>query len=137
MINRFIGVGRLTADADLRYTSNGTPCLKFSLCINKSTKKGDKWEEKPNFFNCVVWGKYGEAMQKHMIRGKRIGIEGELNHNPWTDDRGVKHNDVTIVIDNISLLDSPRGGGENNKKNEKPDNNSGKPNEPPEDDIPF
>jgi single-strand DNA-binding protein len=107
-LNHWTGVGRLTASAELKYTTARTACLKFSICINKSFKKGDKWEEKPNFFNCVIWGKYGEAMQKHLTKGKRVGIEGELTHNPWTDNSGGKHNDVSISVSNIMLLDAPR-----------------------------
>jgi single-strand DNA-binding protein len=118
MINHFVGVGRLTAEADFRYTANGTACVKFSLCINKSIKKGDNWEEKPHFFNCVVWGKYAEAMKKHMNKGRRVGIEGELSHNPWTDNQGVKHNDVSIVVNNITLLDAPRSGDNHNQGKE-------------------
>jgi single-strand DNA-binding protein len=140
MINNYVGVGRLTAGAELKYTANGTACMKFSICINKSIKKGDQWEDKPNFFNCVVWGKYAEAMQKHMTKGRRIGIEGELAHNPWTDSQGGKHNDVSIVVNNITLLDSPKQG-ENNTNGAGSERNAGRNNGPgpdsPNDEVPF
>jgi single-strand DNA-binding protein len=138
--NHFMGIGRLTAGAELKFTASGTACLKFSICINKSYKKGDAWEEKPNFFNCVVWGKYGEAMQKHMTKGKRVGIEGELTHNPWTDNQGGKHNDVTITVSNIMLLDAPRqseGSGSGGNSGGEPEGQKGGADGGPHDEIPF
>jgi single-strand DNA-binding protein len=141
MINNFVGVGRLTAPAELKYTGGGTACMKFSICINKSIKKGDQWEDKPNFFNCVVWGKYAEAMQKHMEKGRRIGIEGELSQNTWTDNNGAKHNDVNIIVNSITLLESPKRGEDNTANNAKSEGQAGRNPRPeagsPNDEIPF
>jgi single-strand DNA-binding protein len=136
-INHFTGVGRLTANAELKYTTSGTACVKFSICIKDSYKKGDQWEEKPNFFNCVVWGKYGEAMQKHLTKGKRVGIEAKLRHNPWTDNSGGKHNDVTLVINNLMLLDAPKGEASSPAPAAPAQSGNPGSGEPPADDIPF
>ncbi|MDR3138444.1 MAG: single-stranded DNA-binding protein [Treponema sp.] len=109
MINHYTAIGRIAANAELRYTVGGTACMHFSICVNDSYKKDGEWIEKPNFFRCTVWGRYAEAMQKHMNKGKLIGIEGKLNQNVWEDSNHVKRNDITIVIDNITLLSFPKG----------------------------
>jgi single-strand DNA-binding protein len=109
MINHYTGIGRITANAELKFTNNNVACMHFSICINDAYKKDGEWVEKPNFFRCTVWGKYAEAMQKHMTKGKQIGIEGKLSQNTWEDSNGAKHNDVTIVVDNIALLSFPKG----------------------------
>ena len=110
MINNYTGVGRLTANSELKYTSSGVACLKFSICINKSYMKGGEWVNKANFFNCVVWGKYAEAMQKHLTKGRQIGVIGELDYNAWTDSSGGKHHDISIVVNSISLMAQPKNG---------------------------
>ena len=35
MINRVVLVGRLTKDADLKYTSSGTAVASFTLAVNR------------------------------------------------------------------------------------------------------
>jgi single-strand DNA-binding protein len=109
MMNHFIGIGRLTGGAETKYTSNGTACVKFSICINRvwKDKNGDR-QEKPNFFNCVIWGKYGESMGKYLTKGKQIGIEAELEQNTWMDSNGNNHSAVQLTVNEIVLLASPR-----------------------------
>lgn len=111
-LNKFTATGRITANAELKYTQSGTACTTFSIAVNKSYKKDDTWEERVHFFNCTIWGKYGESMQKHLVKGKQIAIEAELNHNPWTDKNEVRHNDVVLNIQNIVLLSSPKTKGQ-------------------------
>jgi len=121
MINQFVGVGRTTADAELKFTGAGTPCLNFSLCINKSYMKGGTWENKANFFKCVVWGKYAEAMHKHLTKGRLIGVIGELSQDSWVDNNGGKHNSVNIIVKSISLMAPPKNGGDNGSHEPPPD----------------
>ena len=135
-MNHFIGIGRLTGGAETKYTSAGTACVKFSICINRVWKDKDgKKQEKPNFFNCVIWGKYGELMAKFLTKGKQIAIEAELEQNTWQDSNGNNHSAVQLNVNEISLLASPRGeGGGPSSSNEPPQKKNGAPGE---DDIPF
>jgi single-strand DNA-binding protein len=136
MVNNFVGVGRMTANAELKYTGGGVACLNFSICINKSYMKGGDWVNKPNFFNCVVWGKYAEAMQKHLTKGRQIGVIGELSQDAWTDGKGTKHSKVNIIVNSISLLALPKNGGNISGQEPPPEAGQGETDVPP-DDIPF
>ena len=134
MTNNFVGIGRVTASAELKYTQSNVACVKFSLCINKSYKKGGEWISKPNFFDCVIWGKYGEAMQKHITKGRLVSVICELDQERWEDKQGNKHNAINFVVSNIELLDKRKDG-----KDEKvPQNEGGHGgSEMPPDDVPF
>ena len=130
-MNHFFGIGRLTGAAELKYTSKGTACTKFSICINKTWKdeKGER-QEKPSFFNCVMWGKLGEAISKYLTKGKQVAIEAELEQNTWQDSNGNNHSAVQLNVNELLMLQSPKGEGDSGKfANEK-----GKPGN---DDIPF
>jgi single-strand DNA-binding protein len=136
-MNHFFGIGRLTGEAELRYTSAGTACVKFSICINKMWRDRDgNRQEKPSFFNCVIWGKYGESMSKYLTKGKQIGIEAELEQNIWRDSAGNNHSAVQLTVNELTLLASPRN------ENGQPGNNAPPPETekrtaPREDDNPF
>ncbi len=133
-MNHFIGIGRVTGNAELKYTASGTPCVTFSICINKKWKdKNGERQEKPNFFNCVLWGKYGESMCKLLTKGKQIGIDAELEQNTWTDSNGNNHSSVQLNVNEIELLASPRS----EKGTEADPPAQSKKTEPGEDDIPF
>jgi single-strand DNA-binding protein len=139
-MNHFIGIGRLTGGAELKYTNNNTPYVKFSICINKVWKKDGERQEKPNFFNCILWGKYGESMQKYLTKGKQVAIEAELEQNTWQDNGGTSHSSVQLTVNELYLLASPRGGNspvsEGNTEPPPPENGK-KNNAPGADDIPF
>ena len=109
-INRVIIVGRLTRDAELKYTSGGAPVAKFGLAVNRRRKVGDQWEEEANFFDVVVWGRTAEALNQYLVKGKQIGVEGELRQDRWEQD-GQKRSRVEIVASNIMLLGSRGGEG--------------------------
>jgi single-strand DNA-binding protein len=141
MINHFTGVGRLTADAELRYTTSGTAAAKFALCIDDAYKKDNEWHERPYFFNCIVWGNYAAAIHEHLTKGRLVGVEGKLTHNPWKDDNGATHNDCSITVSHIHLFPKPASGDENARPDDQPEPppHEGMPAEepPPGDDIPF
>jgi single-strand DNA-binding protein len=103
-------IGRLTRDAELNYTASGQAVSKFSIAVNRSVKRGEKWEDEANFFDVVLWGKRAESLGQYLAKGKRIGVDGELRQDRWQKD-GQTRSKVEIVAININLLGG--GNGEN------------------------
>jgi single-strand DNA-binding protein len=148
-INHVVLVGRLVRDAELKYTSGGMAVCKFSVAVNRRKKDGDAWVEEANFFDIVLWGKTGEAVNQYLTKGKQVGVEGELRQDRWEQD-GQNRSKVEIFANNIQLLGGPGGGGnyggdrnqsqgQSQRQNEAP---KPKPGEAPgaddfNDDIPF
>ena len=110
-INRVVLVGRLTKDPELKTTNGGTSYANFSLAVNRSQKKGDKYEDVASFINCVAWGKYpGETIANHCKKGQRIGIEGRIQQRSWKDDNGWDHNITEVNVDGFEFLDAKKDG---------------------------
>lgn len=136
-INHVVLVGRLTRDAELKYTNTGYPVGKLGIAINRRRKKDDTWVDEANFFNVTVWGKTAESLQPYLTKGKQVGIEGELRQNRW-EQNGQARSTVEVVASNIQLLGSK--GGSQNRDFQSPGNaaDTGQvPNDDFEDDIPF
>jgi single-strand DNA-binding protein len=116
-INRVVLVGRLTRDAELKYTSAGQAVCKFSVAVNRRRKNGDQWEDEANYFDVVLWGRQGESLNQYLVKGKAVGIDGELRQDRWQQD-GQNRSKVEIVANNIQLLggtqgsNGPGGGGQ-------------------------
>jgi single-strand DNA-binding protein len=102
-LNRVVLIGRLTRDCETRYTSGGTAVTKFSIAVNRRRKNGDRWEDEANFFDVVLWGKQGEFLKQYLVKGKMIGVDGELRQERWQQD-GQNRSRVEIVANNIQLL---------------------------------
>lgn len=106
-INSVVLIGRLTRDAELRYSNSGTAICKFSIALTTSRKQGDQWVEDSNFFDAVLMGRRAEALHKYMVKGKQIGIQGELRQSRWEQD-GQRRSRVEIFVNDVNLL----GGGQ-------------------------
>ncbi|MDR2923979.1 MAG: single-stranded DNA-binding protein [Treponema sp.] len=109
-INHVVLVGRLTRDAELKSIASGQAVCKFSIAVNRRRKNGEQWEDEPNFFDIVVWGRQGESLHQYLVKGKLIGVDGELRQDRWQQD-GQNRSKVEIVANNIQLLGGNTGGG--------------------------
>lgn len=109
-VNHVILIGRLTRDAELKYTAGGQAVCKFSLAVNRRRKNGDQWIEEANFFDVVLWGRAGEAINQYLVKGKQIAVEGELRQDRWEQD-GQNRSKVEIMANNVQLLGGGGGGG--------------------------
>lgn len=114
--NSVILIGRLTKDcgADERsfsYVGNGTAKAVVSLAVNRSVKKGDKWEDEVSYIDVTIWGKTAENLKANLVKGKQICVCGYLKQDRWEKD-GQKQSRLNVVAESIQLL----GGG--NKQND-------------------
>jgi single-strand DNA-binding protein len=65
----------------------------------------------------VLWGRQGESLNQYLVKGKPVGVDGELRQERWEKD-GQKRSKVEVVASNIQLL----GGGEARNSEEAPSN---------------
>jgi single-strand DNA-binding protein len=104
-------VGRLTKDAELRYTQGGMGILRFSIAVNRRKRSGDNnWEDEANFFDCSMFGKSAENMSQYLTKGKQVSVLGELRQSRWETD-GQNRSKVEIAVNSLQLLGSAGGSG--------------------------
>jgi len=107
-VNIVVLVGRLTRDAELKYTNSGMAICRFSIAINRRRKQGDQWVDEPNFFDVDYWGKGGEAVNQYLTKGKQVAVQGELRQDKWEQD-GQSRSKIVINATNVQLLGSAGG----------------------------
>lgn len=96
-------IGRLTRDAELKYTPGGMAIANFSIAVNRRRKNGDQWVDEVSFFDVNVFGKTAESLKQYLLKGKQVGICGELRQDRWEKD-GQNHSRVYIVANDLQLL---------------------------------
>lgn len=107
-MNKFIGMGRLTADPDVRYTQTTNTCTaRFSLAINRRfVKEGE--ERQADFINIVAFGKTAEFISKYFKKGQQVAVVGRIQTRTWDDDQGQKHYVTEIVAEEVYFADSKK-----------------------------
>ena len=96
-MNKFIATGNITKDAELRYTANDKAYSKFSIANNEGY--GDN--KKTNFFNCTLWGKSAENLNRFLTKGQKVLITGKVEINDYKDKEGVERKIIDINVDSF------------------------------------
>lgn len=110
-------VGRLTRDAELKYTTGGTALCKFSAATSTRKKQGSEWVDEASFWDIELWGKQGESLAQYLTKGKQVAVEGTMRQDRWEKD-GQKHMKVVVNANTVQLLGS--GQGQSSQQNSKP-----------------
>jgi len=109
--NNVILIGRLTRDAELKYTATGTAVAKFGLAVNRKRKQGDEYIDEVSFIDITAWAKLAENLSQYLTKGKQIGVCGELRQDRWEKD-GQNHSKVGVTANAIQLLGGKSDGGQ-------------------------
>lgn len=111
-MNKFIGIGNLCKDIELKYTSNDKTFIQNTIAI-KNDFKNINGEYDSEFVNIVVWGKPAEYMAMYARKGMKISIEGRIQTRSYDKSDGTKGYVTEIVCSSIGLLEKITKNSEN------------------------
>lgn len=100
-------IGHLGNRPDIRTTENGKKYARFSVATNEiyRNSKGEKLTE-TLWHNLVAWGKVAELVEKYLIKGAEIAIEGKLINRSYIDKDGNKKFITEVQVNELLLLGS-------------------------------
>lgn len=108
MFNLVVLTGRLTADPELKTTSNGTSVVSFSIAVDRRYRAGE--ERQTDFINIVAWRSSAEFISKYFKKGSLIGIEGSIQTRRYTDKNGNNRTAFEVIANNVQFVESKRDG---------------------------
>ncbi|WP_432616844.1 single-stranded DNA-binding protein [Butyricicoccus sp.] len=106
MLNEVIVMGRLTAEPELKYTSNNIPVLSFSIAVSRSYETDGKRES--DFISVTAWRNTAEFVAKYFRKGAMMIVLGHLMQQRWTDDNGQNHSKMVVVADRVRFGETKR-----------------------------
>lgn len=127
MINNTVLVGRLTKDADLRYTGSGTAVASFTVAVERQFKNA-QGERETDFINCVAWRKTAEIISNFTRKGSLVGVTGHIQTRNYTNNEGRKVYITEVVCENFQMLE-PKSVTESRKQSDGHSNYSGNSNQ--------
>ncbi len=108
-MNVVVLVGRLTDNPELRKTGNDISVVRFSIAVDRAYRSGE--ERQADFINIVAWRQTAEFISRYFTKGQRIGIEGSLRMNRFTDKDGNNRTTYEVVVNNAHFVENKRDGG--------------------------
>ncbi|HFU4217782.1 TPA: single-stranded DNA-binding protein [Streptococcus suis] len=115
MINNVVLVGRLTRDAELRYTPSNLAVATFTLAVNRPFKN-EAGEREADFINCVIWRQQAENLANWAKKGALIGITGAIQTRSYDNQQGQRVYVTEVLVSQFQLLESRNSqGGQQNQ----------------------
>ncbi|MEZ0180646.1 single-stranded DNA-binding protein [Flavobacterium oncorhynchi] len=105
MRNRVQLIGNVGNDPEIKTLETGKKVAHLTIATNEIYKneKGDK-VEKTEWHRVTAWGKTAEIIEKFVVKGKEIAVEGKLTHRSYDDKNGEKRYVTEVVVNEILLL---------------------------------
>ena len=101
MLNKFLGIGNLTRDPEIKNFDSGKCVCVFSVAINLG-----KNEKTPLYIDVQVWDNIAKNCKKFLKKGRKVFIEGRLATNSWTSKTGEKRTKMFCKGDIVTFLNS-------------------------------
>jgi len=135
MINNVVLTGRMTKDAELRYTGNGVPVATYTLAVNRTFASANG-EKETDFINIVTFRKQAENLANYTKKGSLLGVVGRIQTRHYEGQDGKRVYVTEVVSESVQFLDSK---GESTQRETKSPNDSftGGPVNIQDDDLPF
>lgn len=107
-MNRFIIIGRLTGDPEMRYTEGRTAIARFNIAVDRKYKKAG--EPTADYFNVTAFGKTAEVIEKYVFKGTKLAVTGRVENNNFTNSKGEKVYATTVIAEEIEFCEAKTHG---------------------------
>lgn len=104
--------GNITRQPEQSMTKNGSGVMKFGIAVNERWKNNQtgEWEERPNFFDVIMFGRRTEWLSNNLRKGMKVIVEGKLQYSSWDDKQtGKKRSKVEVVANDVELPPRQQG----------------------------
>lgn len=98
-------VGRLTKDAQSRYSQSGTAIASFTIAVNSiASDNVGGYREEPNFLDMVLYGKRAESLYKYLLKGQQVAVQSEARQNSYKRKDGTTVNTIEFMVLDLQLV---------------------------------
>ncbi|MFW0736636.1 single-stranded DNA-binding protein [Flavobacterium sp. T12S277] len=105
MKNRVQLIGNVGNDPEIKTLESGKKLAHLNIATSEkyTNDKGQKVEQ-TEWHRVTAWGKTAEIIEKFVVKGKEVAVEGKLIHRSYDDKNGEKKFITEVVVSEILLL---------------------------------
>jgi len=115
-VNKVILVGNLGQDPETKYMPSGGAVTNISVATSDQwkDKQTGQPQERTEWHRVVFFNRIAEIAGEYLRKGSKVYIEGSLRTRKWQGQDGQDRYTTEIVCNEMQMLDSRGGGGDNN-----------------------
>ncbi|UOB16100.1 single-stranded DNA-binding protein [Abyssalbus ytuae] len=103
--NRVQLIGNLGNDPEIIQLESGKKLAKFSIATNDSYKNAQGETVKNTEWHTVIaWGKTADIVEKYLVKGNEVAIEGKLTSRSYEGKDGIKRYVTEINCNELLML---------------------------------
>lgn len=114
-MNKVIICGNLTKDMEVNVTKRDVLVGKFTVAVQIGY--GDN--SKTQFYPVVLFGNRVESLQKYLLKGAKVLIDGQIDYNSIQNDDEEWKNYFQIIVNDLEILKFVEIEENTNSKNKK------------------
>jgi single-strand DNA-binding protein len=105
-VNKFIGIGNLGKDPEMRFMPDGKAVCNFSIAISEKYKdKSGESKEVTEWVNVALFGKLAEIAGEYLKKGSKVYVEGKMKTEKYSKD-GIDRHTTKIIGEKMEMLNS-------------------------------
>ena len=120
MLNKVMLIGRVGKNPEIKRFESGNMVASFSLATSRKVKE----KKVTQWHNCKAWNKLAEIIEKYVVKGMLIYVDGEIQYDT-KDDKTY----TTVNVGTMQML------GSKNEESAKVHTQNAPPDE--DDSLPF
>lgn len=107
-MNNWNGIGRLTSEPELRYTTDDRAYSRVTIAVDRGISKEDKeaGKQSADFISCIFWNGNAETLCKYVKKGHRIAVEGSLRTGSYEKEDGSRAYTTDVKVRKMTFLES-------------------------------
>ncbi|QQZ58932.1 single-stranded DNA-binding protein [Paenibacillus sonchi] len=108
-LNQVVLIGRLTKEAELRYTPAGVAVAQFTLAVDRPfTNQGG--EREADFIPVVVWKTVAENVANYLNKGSQVAVTGRIQIRNYENNEGRRVYVTEVIGQNVQFLTPNQNG---------------------------
>ena len=119
-VNKFIGIGNLGKDPEMRFMPDGKAVCNFSIAISEKYKdKSGESKEVTEWVNVALFGKLAEIAGEYLKKGSKVYVEGKMKTEKYSKD-GIDRHTTKIIGEKMEMLNSKSENADTQRAQAKP-----------------
>ena len=105
MKNKVQLIGNLGTDPEVVNLDSGKKLVKCTLATNDyyTNAKGERLQN-TQWHNLVAWNKTADILEKYVVKGQEVAVEGKLTTRTYEDKEGVKRYITEILVHELVMF---------------------------------
>lgn len=104
-LNKVNLIGFCGEDPEMIFVKTGNPVCNFRIATHKNYKNSSgNFTEETTWHNLSAWNHVAEYVSKHVKKGTKVWIEGEIQMSSYPSKTGIRKDHYFVLVSELKIL---------------------------------